>query len=524
MKNWICFIYIRPLIHSIVTKILSIRLHIIIALLFSSTFHSPVNSQPIKPNVLLILVDDLKPNLGVYGDPVAVSPNIDRLADIGIRFDFAYCNQAVCMASRYNLLLGSRSTSTGFYNFGTQFREVYPDAVTLSQYFMNHGYHAESMGKVFHIGHGNDNDEVSWSIPHHKDKVIEYILPESTNGKLTREEAYFTNARQYIEGLPPHHELERGAAWEKVNVLDETYADGRIATHAIDRLRKLTQSKGKPFFMAVGFVRPHLPFSTPEKYWELYDPEKLPMPEYEDDPVGTPSWAVKKRGEIDQFKPVPDDGTPFSEELKRTLIHGYYASISYMDAQIGRLLDELERLDLYKNTIIVLWGDHGWHLGDHGSWTKHSNFEQANRIPILIYAPGVTNPKSVTNQLVETVDIYPTLAELAGLPKPNGPQPIDGLSLVPVLKNPEIRIRDHAYHAYPRRGNQLIGCAIRTERYRMVEWISVEDPNAEHIYELYDYVEDPLETKNYAQARPEVLNDLKAILATHPEAKPQIRK
>ena len=480
------------------------------------------NGQQDKPNILLILVDDLKPNLGVYGDPVAVSPNIDRLANMGMRFDYAYCNQAVCMASRYNLLLGARSSSTGFYTFGTQFREVYPDAVTLPQHFMNNGYHAESMGKVFHIGHGNDNDEASWSIPHFKEKVIEYLLPESTNRQLTREEAFFTNARRYISDLPPNKELPRGAAWENVDVLDDAYADGRVASHAIDRLRVLVQNPKQPFFLAVGFARPHLPFCAPKKYWDLYDPTQLPMPEYEMDPVGTPAWAVKKRGEIDQFKPVPDDGTPFSDELKRTLIHGYYASLSYMDTQVGRVLDELERLNLTKNTVIVLWGDHGWHLGDHGSWTKHSNFEQANRIPILIYAHGVTVPLSSTKQLVETVDIYPTLAELAGLPSPTGPQPIDGMNMVPVLKNPDVRIRDHAYHSYPRKRNQLIGCAIRTERYRMVEWVNVEDQSAEKIYELYDYATDPLETKNLAESKPEILDELKAILQRHPKVKPQI--
>ena len=225
-----------------------------------------------------------------------------------------------------------------------------------------------------------------------------------------------------------------------------------------------------------------------------------------------------------QFKPVPEDGKPFKDELKRQLIHGYYASVSYMDAQIGRVLDEIERLGLNENTIIVLWGDHGWHLGDHGSWTKHSNFEQANRIPILMYAPGITSPKSVSKQLIESVDIYPTLAELAGLPKPLVPQPIDGLSMVPVLRQPELIIRNHAYHAYPKKRNQLIGCAIRTERYRMVEWTDVTNPDAEKIYELYDYQDDPLETKNYALEKPEVIKELKSILATHPPARAQVSR
>jgi iduronate 2-sulfatase len=195
-----------------------------------------------------------------------------------------------------------------------------------------------------------------------------------------------------------------------------------------------------------------------------------------------------------------------------------------MDAQLGRVLDELVRLELDNNTIVVLWGDHGWHLGDHGSWTKHSNFEQANRIPILIYAPGVSQAGTVSRQLIETVDIYPTLAELAGLPKPICPQPIDGLSMVPVLKDPKSRIRDHAYHAYPRKGNQLIGCAIRTDRYRMVEWVDVQDRSVERIYELYDYQEDPLETKNIAVERPAVIKELKAILDNHPPAKAPIKK
>jgi iduronate 2-sulfatase len=477
-----------------------------------------LSAQTQRPNILLLLVDDLKPTLGVYGDPVAHSPNIDRLAEKGMTFTHAYCNQAVCMASRYNLMLGARSTSTGFYHFGKEFRDVYPNAITLPQYFMNAGYHVESMGKVYHIGHGNTNDEASWSIPHHKEKVIEYLLPESTDRQLTREEALFQNSQKHIKGLPKIEELPRGAAWESLDVLDEAYADGRVASHAINRLRKLSENPDQPFFMAVGFARPHLPFCVPKKYWDLYYPQDLPMPQFEEQPKNAPQCALKLKVEINEYKPVPENETGiYTDSLKRKLIHGYYASMSYMDAQLGRIIDELERLELDNNTIIVLWGDHGWHLGDHGFWTKHTNFEQATRIPILFIAPGVTKPGSITEQFAETVDIYPTLADLAGLEKPNVPQPFDGTSLAPVLKNGKERVKDHAYHAFSKQG--YLGEAIRTQQFRMVRWTHIKNASKEVLYELYDYENDPNETKNWAAENPAKVIELETLLNNHPKAK-----
>ncbi len=466
-----------------------------------------------RPNVLLILVDDLKPALGCYGDPLAKTPNIDALAARGMRFDLAYCNQAVCAPSRFTLMLGSHSTSTGLYGLGSQLRQIMPDAVTMPQYFAKHGgYHTESLGKVFHIGHGNQGDPVSFSVPHFHDKVIEYLDPASTDGgQLTREEAFFTNQKLgQIKSLP------RGAAFESPDVADDQYADGRVAAETIQRLRKAQQRLEKdatPFFITAGFARPHLPFSAPKKYWDQFDPALLPMPQYEDHPVDSPTIAHKRGGEITNYKPVPEDNSAtFSDELKRSLIHGYYASASFVDAQIGSVIDELDRLQLADNTIVVLWGDHGFHLGDLGIWTKHTNYEQANRIPILISAPGVTAAGSATLQPAESVDIFPTLAELAGLPAPEGPQPMDGVSLVPVLKNPLQRVRDHAYHAYPK---QKLGRAIRTERYRLVEWKSLDGVGTTE-YELYDYQTDPLETRNLAADNPDVLATLMQTLAKYP--------
>ena len=460
-----------------------------------------------QPNVLLILVDDLKPALGCYGDAAAKTPNIDRLASRGMRFDLAYCNQAVCAPSRFTLMLGSHSTTTGLYGLGSQLRRRWPEAVTMPQYFAKHGWHTESLGKVFHMGHGNEGDPQSFSVPHFKDKVIEYLDPSSTQGgQLTREEALFTNQKlDQIRSLP------RGAAFESPDAKDEDYADGRVAAETVERLRSAT----KPFFIAAGFVRPHLPFCAPKRYWDMHDPAKLPMPAHEQLPEGSPRVAQKRGGEIAAYAPVPEGDASFSPDLKRQLIHGYYAATSYVDAQIGKVLDELDHSGLAKDTIVVLWGDHGFHLGDLGIWTKHTNYEQANRIPLLIIAPGVTSPGGTTRQLAETVDIFPTLAELAQLPAPVGPPAIDGRSLVPVLKDPQARIRDHAFHCYPK---EKMGRAIRTERYRLVEWKKPGAAPDTAELELYDYEADALETKNLALEKPEIVQHLRSILATYPEA------
>ncbi|SKB49759.1 iduronate 2-sulfatase [Parapedobacter luteus] len=468
-----------------------------------------------KPNILLILVDDLRPALGAYGDTIAFTPNMDKLASKSLLFERAYANQAVCGPSRYNLLLGSRSTSSGIYNFGSDCRDHYPDAVTLPQYFKQHGYHSESMGKVFHVGHNTYDDTASWSVPHHKDLVIEYVDSVSKKDGFTREEALFSNMEWgYARSLP------RGSAWESPDVADDAYADGRIANRAIERLRDRKVNADRPFFLAVGFARPHLPFSVPKKYWDMYNESALPLPQHNVRPEGAPSYAVKYGDEIDQYVPIPTTVTeaPFPDSLTRKLIHGYYAGVSYVDAQIGKVLNELAALGLDDNTIVVLWGDHGYMLGEMGMWTKHVNYELANRIPLVISAPGVTRAGSHTDQLSETVDIYPTLVELAGLPAPDVRQPIDGVSMVPVLKDPGSHIRDHAYHSFPRGGR--LGRAVRTDRYRLVEWTKLDGAEEAPEYELYDYHSGSMELKNIADEQPEVRATLQAMLGRHPAAMP----
>jgi len=473
------------------------------------------------PNVLFICIDDLKPLTRSYGDPLAQTPHLDRLAARGVQFDHAYCNQAVCGPSRYNLMLGTRSTSTGIYNFGRDFRAAFPSAVTLPQFFKQHGYRAEAIGKVFHIGHGSYDDDSSWSVPAYHDKVIEYLLPASTDGgKLTREEAYFGN----IKTLTPHNQLTRGSAWESVDVPDNAYADGRVATEAVRRLAELKLT-GQPFFLAVGFARPHLPFTVPKKYWDLYDPAKFPLAANPNPPKGAPAYAMKGIGELNQYAQIPER-PPVDEKLQRPLIHGYYASVSYVDAQIGRVLDALASFGLEGNTIVVLWGDNGFSFGTHGDWTKHTNYEEANHIPVMLAGPGIATGIPAA-ALLETVDLYPTLAELAGLPAPTGPQPIDGVSQVPVLRDPaHAQGKDHVYHAFPRPRpgqGEWLGRAIRTARYRYVQWLPFGAPPPQPDIELYDYETDPLESVNIAAEQPALVARFQALLDQYPAAKPPLK-
>ncbi len=459
-----------------------------------------------QPNVLLICVDDLKPVLGAYGDTAAKTPNLDRLAARALRFDRAYCNQAVCSPSRNALLAGLRPQTLGIYDLPTNFRAARPDAVTLPQYFRAHGYQTEAMGKLFHVGHGNFEDTASWSVPHFRPKAPQYALAASAGS---------ADAAPKKKSSGKATKQANGAAVESADVPDDFYADGQIANEAIVRLQAAAASR-KPFFMGVGFLKPHLPFVAPKKYWDLHDPAQLPLPSRLTAPDGAPSYAPQYGGELRNYDGIPAGTDPLDPALTRHLIHGYYAATSYMDAQLGRVLAALEATGLANNTIVVLWGDHGWHLGDHGMWCKHTNYEEAAHIPLLVAVPG--HRGAATSALVESVDIYPTLAALAGLPAPTG---LDGQSFAALFTTPAAAHRDHVIHVYPR--GPRLGRALRTGRYRLVEWKAPGGDPATAEFELYDYRDDPGETQNLASARPAIVAELRSLLATHPEAKPQIK-
>lgn len=453
-----------------------------------------------RPNVLFIAIDDLKPALGCYGDAHAKTPNLDRFAGRALRFDRAYCNQAVCSPSRNALMTSLRPQTLGIYDLSTNFRSSRPEAVTLAQHFRSHGYHTTAVGKILHTGHGNHDDPESWSEKPLHPTAEHYALPEN-----------ITPANDGAKG-----EDQRGSPTESADVPDDTYADGLIAAEAVKKLAAAKDAKS-PFFLAVGFLKPHLPFVAPKKYWDRIDAAKLPMPATDALPEGAPPPAVPSTDELRKYKGMPAAGEVLSETQKRTLIHGYYAAMSYADACIGRVLDALESSDLADNTIVVVWGDHGYHLGDHGVWGKHTNFELAARIPLMVAVPGKS--ASVTAALVETVDIYPTLTALAGLPAPQG---LDGRSFAALFENPSAPHRDHVTHVFPRR--EILGRSVRDDRYRLVEWNKVGDAAEAAVFELYDYQSDPDERANLASAQPDVVAKLKALLAQQPAAKAQISK
>lgn len=447
----------------------------------------PSNDRPF--NVLMIAVDDLRPDLGCYGSAVATTPHIDRLAARGVVFARAYCQQAVCSPSRTSLMTGLRPDTTQVWDLKTHFRSAMPDCVTLPQHFKAHGYHAAALGKIYHR---NYEDGRSWSEPHWypTGRTIDTDPDDWTKHVTTR-------LNDGVEEYPvDEHENDRGKgrAFVVSDKADDELPDGATAAEAVRRLAALKRA-GSPFFLAVGFVKPHLPFVAPRKYWDLHDPDTIPGPTIDHLPEGAPAFAGHVNGELHSYVGIPKDD-PIPPNLAKDLRHGYHACISYVDAQVGRLLDALDREGLAESTVVVLWGDHGWQLGDHGLWHKHTNFELATRVPLIVAAPGCAAGKTAS-AVVEFVDVYPTLTDACGLPSAVG---LAGTSLVPLLHDPSGSVKPVAISQYPRgsgkaAGMPLMGYSIRDDRWRLTVW---RQDGSDRVVatELYDEANDPAETRN----------------------------
>jgi len=468
-----------------------------------------------KMNVLFIAVDDLKPEIGCYGNTLIKTPNIDRIGKNGTVFLQNYCQQAVSGPTRASLMTGMRPDYTKIWDLKTLMRDINPDILSLPQYFASQGYETTGVGKIYDPRCvDKDEDKPSWTLPYNKvgtqyysqstgqPMIGGYQLPE-TKVLIAK---FVTEAKE--QGLTGAMMIDYvqnriKPSTECADVPDDAYVDGAGVKRANELLTQLSK-QDKPFFLAVGFAKPHLPFVAPKKYWDMYDRKDMPLAKFQEHAKKGPEIAYQNY-ELKSYSDIPalcsftdnPKNIGLNIEKQRELIHGYYAATSYMDAQLGKLLDKLEELGLAKNTIIVFWGDHGWHLGDHGLWCKHTNFEQATRSPLMIVAPGMKPVK--TNSVSEFVDVFPTVCELAGL---QIPAKLDGKSLLPIMKNPKAVVKDFAVSQYPREGNTM-GYSIRSDRYRMTFWIKNDyHSNQPFSYdlviakELYDYQTDPLETVN----------------------------
>jgi iduronate 2-sulfatase len=480
--------------------------------------------------VLFIAIDDLRPELGCYGFSQIKSPNIDALAEQGLQFNRAYCQFALCNPSRSSLLTGERPETIKVYDLKTFVRTSAPDVVTLPQLFKNNGYESRSIGKIFHVTNGNHEDDVSWSThdwqspkddhPRAKEKEKksakkrepapgEDFEPDA-NGVVKKKNEQAASEGRTKSGkrsvsAEPFEPRADMLPYESPDIADNGLLDGQIADKAVSVFQEI---KDKPFFLAVGFHKPHMPWIAPKKYWDMYSDADIHLAEFQELPAGAPAFASNEAGEFRSYKGVPKEG-PIPEEIQRAGIHSYFACISYTDAQIGKVIAELDRLGLRKNTVVILWGDHGYQLGEHGTWNKRTNWEVAARVPLVISVPGQQHTGEKTDALVELVDMYPTLAQLCKL---EPPATLQGKSFAPLLRKPDLKWKDAAFTTYhkplPDMGTGF-GRAMRTDQYRLVEW---SGPKSEkRVYELYDENNDPLEKVNIAD-RPENAELVKTLI------------
>ena len=456
-----------------------------------------------KKNILFIAVDDLKPSLGVYGDSFAKTPNIDELASLGTTFTNAHVQQAICAPSRVSLLTGLRPDLTEVWDLETQMRDRNPNILTLPQHFKNNGYKTVGMGKIFDNRSVDKGlDKPSWSVPYIRVNVDHPMHGNNITGfQSTENKRILSQLRdQALADGIPNREMwqylrsKYKPSTESFDISDDGYFDGALALEAVNQINKLADNN-EPFFIAVGFQKPHLPFVAPKKYWDMYDRSQVQLAGYQKWARGTVKLVYNNNGEMRSYTDIPesfDQNGLINIDKQRELIHGYYACVSYIDAQVGKILKAVKENNLLENTTIVLWGDHGWHLGDHGQWAKHSNFEQATRSPLIIVDPE-TKKNNFNSSPTEFIDVFPTLVELSGLKSPDH---LQGKSLVTLL-NGKSKVKDYAISQYPR-GN-VMGYALRNDRYRYVAWYKNRYSINEQdiiIKELYDYKSDPDETVN----------------------------
>ncbi|TWU55788.1 sulfatase [Rubripirellula reticaptiva] len=455
-----------------------------------------------RPNVLLIVADDLNCAIGPYGDQAAITPNLDRLAERGLVFKNAYCQQAVCNPSRSSFLTGLRPDTVGVDDLRKGFRDTAAGGetlITLPQHFKNHGYFCQDIGKIFH-NMSETQDRRSWS--------IDEVLHKGTHAADT----VYTNTPAALRKV----KITKAPVTESLDVPDTAYRDGQIANLAAAMLRDYP-ADGQPFFLAVGFWRPHLPFVAPKKYWDQFDPKQIPLPEPAIAPVDVPAIAMHDSREIRGYGGTPSNRAFTTEEI-RHYRHGYYASICFMDAQIGEILDALDEGGHQNDTIVVFTSDHGFHIGEQSLWGKTSNFELDARVPLIVADPvHPSGHGKATNSLAELVDLYPTLASLAGSDGDLNKQ-LEGESLAPVIATPMASVKDAAFtqHQQPFYGPETNwkawGYSIRTSAWRYTEWRAIDDGKVIG-RELYDHTNDPLESRNVAASYPDVVDTHSAKLA-----------
>lgn len=506
-----------------------------------------------QPNILFIAIDDLRPELGCYGSEIAKTPNLDALAGDGLLFERAYCQQAICSPSRASLMTGARPDTIGVIENYTYFRDANPDVVTLPQHLIANGYETVYCGKIYH---GKFTDEaLSWSRKPARNKVGVkapvggYALKENLESKKADFDRMFAKY-----GEAARRGLASGPAYESADVPDHAYIDGYNTLLAIATMKDMLAKGDKPFFLGLGLTKPHLNWVAPKRYWDMYDREKIPMAIQVSGPKDGAAMGLHASFELRTRTGIPKFGA-LGDDLSRTLKHAYLACVSYVDAQVGLMLEALEEAGVRDNTIIIVWGDHGWHLGDMGIWGKATNYEIATRTPLILWTPGM--PESTrgqkTDALVELIDMYPTLCDLAGIDQPNH---LEGYSFKPLVEDPKRAWKSAAFSQYPnpalrewaanplsqgmretyfgplieevegriiaQQGGKwdrelfekyLMGYTMRTERHRLVAWKDYTKPNAEPIYvELYDHKVDPDETVNIAGRKPNLVKRLLARL------------